>query len=335
MENVNLNFKRSQDHSKCPTCTNNSGEFELIHCSMAVEFSRPEFLFNNSGPQQAQLKDKIHRGACLYNPSAYHLGIRNEVIEWLKGISIKLGFNDITYFHAIYLLDGLLSYFDVPDHLIKLATYLALHLTAKLHENYAKIPNFISVIELFNYEYTMNDLTGFESRFFSAYDYQLNRKTVYSEIQLLLEKGMIFCSDFGILDTSEVIQSKIYVFRSTLQTIICLYPYLYELYKYDATQVALTAISIARKRAGLTKLPFDIKLNKAAFSEISHEIEALLEPLIVDTFVGSFMNNSDFLETKINDKRVKVSICETEIEILSESIGEDMEQEDIYLETYE
>ena len=92
---------------------------------------------------------------------------------------------------------------------------------------------------------------------------------------------------------------------------------------------------MARKRAGLTKLPFDIKLNKAAFSEISHEIETLLEPLIVDTFVGSFMNNSDFLETKINDKRVKVSICETEIEILSESIGEDYGQEDIYLETYE
>lgn len=310
----------------CSLCRNFVGDDAFVQCSLVSAPQWPDAALVYKKHQNAQVAGKVKKGACIYNPLAYHLALRPELIEWLKGLSSQLQFNDITYYLSIRLLDSLLSYFDVPDHLIKLATYLALHLAAKLHEEPVKIPSFRSVIDLFGYEFTMDDLTGFETHFFTALDYYVNRKTVYTEVQKLLDAGAIFCSDFGISDTSESIQRKIRTFNVCIRKLLASYPLVYELYRFETALVALTMISAARKRAGLTKLPLDLKLNKEAIFKFGPPIETLLEPLIVDTFGCTFDDNPPQADTCKAGRGVRVSLCETEIDTYSDILSEDNER---------
>lgn len=322
-----MNTLKSQNplkHQSCSLCSKITSSHIKVICSHILNPISLISLAIDPKPKEAILSNKIKKGACIYNPSAYHLAFRNDIVVWLNGISSKLKYNPTTYHRAIYLLDGLLSYFDVPDHSIKLATYIAIQLAAKLEENGTKIPCFRSVIELFNYEYTMEEVSGFEAHFLSAFDYYINRKTVYDELHEFLDRGVLFCSDFSAMDTSLTIQAKVSKFETLIKKLTDIYPLNYELYAFDPKLVSMTIISLARRYAGLTQWSFDLDVLKNTIIHHGKPIKLILEPFLLDNFESTLIEEVyvDRLNYKV-DQSPRVSICDTEIEFCFETVSED------------
>lgn len=253
--------------------------------------------------------------------------LRDEVTAWLRGLAGKLGYTAHTYHLAVYLLDGLLSYFEVAESMVKLATYTALHLAAKLHENGDKVPPFRSILELFEYEYSMQELTGFETHFFQAFDHCVSRKTVYCEIQEMLDRGVLCCADFGALDTLAAIQHKAIKFGSAVQAIADASSELYELHAYEPRFVALAAVIAARECAGLNAWSRDRKTEKRALSKVApgyaKTSKTIIQPLLEK--ISAAQQLGCFIEAPIYavDEKPRRSVCDTEVEFEGESISED------------
>lgn len=323
MSLYDINSKSQTFHPHCKICKAQQSRGSSVLCSLTYNTVTSISCENLDGPRQAILTDKFRKGACVYNPEAYHLPVRDEIIAWLRGIANKLGYNPVTYHLGVYLLDGLLSYFDVSNKMIKLATYIAINLAAKLEECYTKIPTMCSVIELFNYEYTMEELTGFETHFFSAFDYYVNRKTVYTEIQMIMDRGVLFCSDFDHTDTPDSIQTKLLLFKSTLNKLTAYVTSVYELYSYDPKLVAMVLVSLARKSAGLSQWPYELKYQKEVLIN-GAVIRKLLEPCLQDTTKG--ITDNDMFDNTFSykvDQSARASICKTELEFIVEGNSDD------------
>lgn len=314
--------------SFCKICKTTASSNIKIQCSLA---QNPEPLLSNykiTAPRVASLSDQIKKGDCIYNPSAYHLHLRAEIIDWMSGLSAKLRYSAKTLHLSIYLLDGLMSFFEVPDRLIKLATYTALHLAAKFEENGDKIPSFTSVIELFGYEYTMEELTGFETHFFKAFDYYINRRTVYSEIQELLSRGVLCCSDLNDVDTSAEIQLRVSRFKTVVQQLTDTYIKQYQLYSFDPKLIAICIIKTARKFAGMSQWPYDLRSEKKTMidqlSDYMLPITALLEPFIGNSEENMLIEKD--LDQEVNsktDQGPRTSLCDTEVDFGCEIVSDD------------
>lgn len=113
----------------------------------------------------------INSNTCIFNTYAYHLSARTELINWMHQLSDKLEYSAKTFHLATYLFDGLLSLYEIPFLALRLVTYLALHLSAKLEESTEKIPSLKSVVKLFNHEFTLQEMANTETMIFSAFGY--------------------------------------------------------------------------------------------------------------------------------------------------------------------
>lgn len=192
----------------------------------------------------------INTNTCYYNPEAYHLEARSELLTWMLNVSTKLCYTDKTYHLAVHILDAVLSIYDVEVENVKLVTYIALHLAAKMEESTDKVPSLHSVTQLFNDEFGLEQLKSAEIMVFSIMGYNLHKRTVLVELLHVLRNGVLFCSDItagGNFKSNQAIEWMEKFFNTAQKEIILEY----ELTKFHPKIIAAALVYTARGSVGI------------------------------------------------------------------------------------
>lgn len=253
----------------------------------------------------------INSNTCYYNPDAYHLEARDELLTWMLHVSYKLRFGLKTYHLAVHVLDGLLSVYDVEVENVKLVTYIALHLAAKMEESTEKVPGLHSVAELFNYEFTVEKLRSAEMMIFSIFGFGIHKRTILVELEEILHNGVLFCSDIYSNMNLDFVLRRLNDFFTAARTDLILD---YELSKFRPQIVASSLLYISRTSVGLA--PWTDHLT--SLNDVTQE--DMRECI-------SFMLNKYFSNLKVdknvNHKTQTVDELEEEIECQSQDASKE------------
>lgn len=193
----------------------------------------------------------VSSNTCFYNENAYHLDARHELTTWMLHVSYKLRYSARTYHLGVNLLDALLSCCVVELEHIKIVTYIALHLAAKMEESIDKVPSFASVAELFNYEFNEEQLKIAEVEMFTTLGYSLYRRTALVELEDMLQQGVVFCDEAQIYGQSINLENAFAWANQFLNRVEQEVLLSYNLTKYHPRVVAASLIFIARRTMGM------------------------------------------------------------------------------------
>lgn len=191
----------------------------------------------------------------FYNPGAFHLEVRAELVDWVRQLNSKLGYTLKTFHLAVYIMDGLLSVYEVPVNCIKLVTYLSLYLAAKFEESTEKVKSLDSVTNLFGGEFSFEKIRQTEITILSIFGYGLNRRTFYLEIEELLSRGIVICHEVYSEPRSGATKRLLQDLRDQFNAIEELISLCYEINAFHPRIVAAAAVLLARRSLGLLSWP--------------------------------------------------------------------------------
>lgn len=209
----------------------------------------------------------ITKGTSFYNERAYHCDIRLQLLDWLSKPCTKLYYGEKTKHLALYLIDGILSLFNVPEESFKIVAFMALHLAAKLEEPEHKIPTLKAISMIFEGETDLETIRETKLHILSIFDYNITFRTVYVELEEQLWDGVVFCTDFNNLPKHMHEETCLSGLNDTLDEIRTAYLSIYELYKFHPLVTACSIICISRKHQGL--LPWPMLLQNRTRSSVS------------------------------------------------------------------
>ena len=191
-------------------------------------------------------KQSVNR---FHNAKACHLRYRDKIIQFIEELAERLEYKESTFHLAVALVDSLYSLYKVENRMVKLVSFMALHLAAKLEENSEKIPELTSVVRLFDLEFTLGEIKHCETIFANILDYKLNLKTPYTFVEYFFSKGVLDGEDLKYI-VVERIEDKLQHFEDLVSYFIRIALDSYSFYKYTSIAIATAAISCARKLIG-------------------------------------------------------------------------------------
>ena len=182
-----------------------------------------------------------------YNPNAFHSSFRNQLVEWISGISKKLEFNTPTIHLAVAILDTIMSQYSVQENQVRILTFMSLYMSAKMEDHEDKLPTLESVAELFEYEFSVDDFINCERTIFAILDYNLNLQTPYKFVSFFLFRGILFDADFKFkvdrFEPSSITNHLEHLCQLFLKAnLMC-----YRVNRFTSLAVACCVIALARK----------------------------------------------------------------------------------------
>lgn len=255
----------------------------------------------------------------FFSKNAFHKNFRNQLVEWIKGISDKLGFCLSTLHLAITLLDTILTRYSVEEEQVRVLTFMVLFTAAKIEDSDKKLPTLNSVVELFDGEFTVEDFKSCELTILKAMNYSLNIVTPYKFVAFLIYRGSIFKEDFkfkGKKINLEFIKEGFGYFTDNLLEASLMS---YCLNEFSSLVVGCCVIALARQYIGCQEIwPVQLKkLTNISFSDLKRGI-VLLETIAVKT-LGEKLNRFDI---KYWREKCLIGDCETnEKAFLEENVG--------------
>ena len=184
-----------------------------------------------------------------YNIQAHHLGYRTELISFVEELALKLDYKESTFYLAIAILDALLSLYSIERSQIKMVSFMALNLAAKMEEKSSKIPELTAISQLFENQFDIEELGGCETLLSSVLSYNFNIKTPQTFLELFLSKGITSNKDLG-MPCNEKFENKMLQFESLIAFFLQISISHYIFYKYTSIAVAASIIAAARKLIG-------------------------------------------------------------------------------------
>lgn len=182
-----------------------------------------------------------------FNPNAFHLSFRNQLVEWISGISKKLEFNSPTIHLAVAILDTIMSQYSVQENQVRILTFMSLYMAAKMEDHEDKLPTLESVSELFEYEFSVEDFINCERTIFTIVGYNLNLQTPYKFVSFFLFRGVLFDADFKFKEENP----KITLITDNLERLCQLFLkaslMCYQVNRFTSLAVACCVIALARK----------------------------------------------------------------------------------------
>lgn len=262
-------------------------------------------------------KPLITNETCFYNPEPYHLDIRPVLLDWMFELSQKLGYSLKSYNLAVYILDGLLSVYEISFTSIRIVTYMSVHLAAKFEERIDKLPSLASVVELFKGEFSLEKIINIETTILSIFGFSVNRKTVYVELEELIDHGVVFCTDNYFLSGQLALEKVIEQLRRYFDEIKDKLQLSYEIYIYHPKIVASAIVATCRKLCHLDPWPFPLKyitglliedltecmdfLEESQITEFSKDV---FKPLKDDLGAVAIKRNENFKTIEVNSNGI-------------------------------
>ena len=188
-----------------------------------------------------------------YNTQANHISYRNELIGFVEELAVKLDYKESTFHLAIGILDALLSLYTIDRKQIKIVSFMALNLAAKMEENNSKIPEMNAIGQLFENEFSYDELVSCETLLTKVLGYNLNIKTPFTFVEHFLSKGVVSDKDLHV-KTQYQINEKIEQFEKLVSFFLQTTLNHYNFYKYTSVAVAASAIACARKLMGFENI---------------------------------------------------------------------------------
>lgn len=207
----------------------------------------PLRLDNNSVLTEMIKKQAINR---YYNAQANHMAYRSELIGFVEEVAAKLEYKEATFFLAVAVLDALLSLYSVERSQIKLVGFMALNLAAKIHEVSHKIPELTAVVQLFENQFDIDEISNCENMLAQVLSYNLNIKTPHSFVEYFLSKGVVSDVDLGMLPASQI-KLKTAQLEKVISFFLQTSASYYEFYRFTSIAVSTAIIACSRKLMGL------------------------------------------------------------------------------------
>ena len=225
--------------------------------------------------QELVKKQSMNR---YYNSKACHIPYRHKMIMFIEEVSERLDYTESTFHLAVAILDALLALTSIETKMIKLISFMALYLAAKLHENNNKIPELSYIAKLFNTETTLQEIEAYEVKCAQILQYKLNLKTPYTFIEYFFSKGILSSKDLNFIAESTK-EAKIRQFESLVTFFVRTGLENYEFYKYTSVAIATSAIACARKLMCFDDIwtPDLEALTRVSLKSISEVSEALFK----------------------------------------------------------
>lgn len=238
--------------SRCAFCAvcgvymSKSAPNAQFHRPARYQVIDPLRLDNNSVLTEMIKKQALNR---YFNAQANHLNYRSELISFVEEVSTKLEYSDATFFLAVAILDALLSLYSVDRTQIKLVGFMALNLAAKIHENNQKIPELAAVVQLFENQFDVDEISNCENMLAQVLGYNLNIKTPHSFVDYFLSKGVVSDIDLGAVSSAQLRQKTAQLDKVVSFFLQASVGY-YEFYKFTSIAVSTAVIACARKLMG-------------------------------------------------------------------------------------
>lgn len=247
---------------KCVSNNNSSGACAFCRvCGVYMSTKSPQTIFHRlakhciSDPYKLDgnmmLKEMIKRQGAnrYYNVQANHLGYRSELLCFVEEISMKLEYSEATFHLAVAVLDALLSLYAIEKKQLKMVCFMALNLAAKMEENNSKIPELCAIVQLFENQFTADELANCEVLLAGVLGYNINIKTPLTFVNYFMSRGVISSDDL-ISTSAHEINKKLEQFEQLVSFFMHLSITHYDFYKFTSIAVATSVIACARKLIG-------------------------------------------------------------------------------------
>ena len=213
-----------------------------------------------------------------YNAQAHHLTYRAELLGFVEELALKLDYSESTFHLAIGMLDALLSLYAIDRKQIKMVSFMALNLAAKMQENSAKIPELPAIAQLFENQFSTEELVNCEALLTKVLGYSLNIKTPHAFVEYFHSKGIVSNKDLRCRPADQC-NDKLEQFEKLVSFFLQVSNSHYDFYKYTSVAVATAAIACARKLIGFESVwNKDLEnITHVAFGSIEHCCTMLYE----------------------------------------------------------
>ena len=234
-------------HKHCTFCgtfipqTNNNSIVDPYY-STNIEVS-PFELFRNMKETYQKIKN-------VYKNPTYELH-RNNLIEWVFNICMRLGLSKRTAHVATFYIDKIMNETNYPTAKYQVIGLSCLFLASKYSELDIQIPFLQDYLRICRFMLDQQSIKECEMHLLRLLNWNLRITTVYEMVMNFLTAGVIFTNDTttkGKVHSKDALLASFYA-KSFTDFVVCSKGFL----NFDYDEIALSIIYCARKSAGLNQ----------------------------------------------------------------------------------
>lgn len=258
-----------------------------------------------------EMKKKQHLNR-YFRPLAPFVKYRTELLAFLKYITGKMGYSQKTFNLAIGVLDAFLCQNELSSSQLKFACFMALHMSAKMEENYNKTPDSNVIRRLFEDKVTSDDIRNYEVAICKSVGFNFEIKTPFCFVEHFLTKGIINDKELKTGCNFEI-EDELELFECEVLNFLSLSTKYYEFNGYPPVIVAAAAILCARKSLDYAnKWSFDLEqLTTVRLVDVLGCSKSLYKIYKTEAGLTSKKNKGDSAFTKLSNGTKSGSSIET------------------------